>query len=335
MDRWIDSAGERTPGTLMPIMARLRLRFAFFALVLAACGSRTGLFIDDTFGPNPSPDGGNPVDGGVRDGQRDGLPEEDALPPIDAKPPVDVNRNDCPDAAITFIYLISSSYQLYSFNPVDSSLKLIGNIVCPAPSTDTPFSMAVDRKGVAYILFTDEHIYKVSTLNASCQATGFQPRQSNFGLFGMGFATNDVGPTETLYVSGDPRNAASAELARIDVSNFKLTPIGSPGFLHAELTGTGSNRLFGFYTRTDTSPPSYIGEIDTDTATVIAEKRLDTVDQGTGWAFAFWGGDFYMFHAPNGNPVVTRYRPADDSVTQITTLPTVIVGAGVSTCAPQ
>jgi hypothetical protein len=65
---------------------------------------------------------------------------------------------------------------------------------------------------------------------------------------------------------------------------------------------------------------------------------LPGVDLGGAWAFAFWGGDFYLFTAPGGNgtsSLVTRYRPSDGSVTQVAMAPGVtIVGAGVSPCAP-
>src|SRR5688572_330664 len=101
------------------------LRRVAFLTLLVACGSRTGLFVDETFGPNPT-DGG--LDGG-RDARRDG--EEDALPPIDARPPADVDRRDCVDAGQTFIYVITTQYELYSFNPPDAAFKLIGKIVCP------------------------------------------------------------------------------------------------------------------------------------------------------------------------------------------------------------
>lgn len=340
LDRWIACSRATPPGTLAPIMRARAFRFAFITVLLAACGSRTGLFLDeDAFGPNPI-DGGPPIDGGRADARRDGSLDadiEDALPPLDVTPPQDVNRIDCAEAGTTFIYVISNDYQLYSFDPATNNVKFIGNIKCPADPGDTPFSMAVDRKGVAYILFTDERLYRVSTLNAACVATSYVPRQSNFGVFGMGFATNDdpTGPTELLYVQGDRRNTSASGLARIDVTNFKLTPIGDPNVEHAELTGTGGGALYGFYKRSTTSPPSYIGEIDTSDGQVKSEKKLDTIDQGQGWAFAFWGGDFYMFHSPNGSSRVTRYRPANDTLVQVTTLPSVIVGAGVSTCAPQ
>jgi len=70
-------------------------------------------------------------------------------------------------------------------------------------------------------------------------------------------------------------------------------------------------------------------------AMVIGQANLMGVPQGNGWAFAFWGGDFYTFTAPSGNTVVTRYRPSDGSITQVAQMQSIIVGAGVSTCAPQ
>jgi hypothetical protein len=55
------------------------------------------------------------------------------------------------------------------------------------------------------------------------------------------------------------------------------------------------------------------------------------------WAFAFWGGDFWIFLQRSQDTSTTVYR----FVTATQTLSTVIantgrtiVGAGVSTCAP-
>jgi hypothetical protein len=45
-------------------------------------------------------------------------------------------------------------------------------------------------------------------------------------------------------------------------------------------------------------------------------------------------GDFYLFTAPGGSSIVTRFRPSDGSLVQVATLSQTIVGAGVSTCAP-
>jgi hypothetical protein len=318
-----------------------------FLLLLVACGSRTGLFTDD-FSVALGPDaGGSSSSGGIGIGVLDA---SDDVPTLDVRPPTDVDRTGCPDADALLVYTITTSYDLQSFNPATNAFTNIGHISCPTNGgpDDTPFSMAVDRRGTAYILFQDARIYQVSTATGACIATSYAPGQSNFQLFGMGFATNSSGPTETLYVAGDDQQSplsgqhGANGIAKIDPNTFNLTPVTvAPTVVQAELTGTGDGRLYAFYSKVrdqgiDSPPPSYIGEIDTDTGDVIGERRFDTVGQGHDWAFAFWGGDFYMFHANLGNPTtVTRWRPSDDSVTDVATNPNPVVGAGVSTCAPQ
>jgi hypothetical protein len=191
------------------------------------------------------------------------------------------------------------------------------------------------------VTFTDNLLYRVSTATGACIGTPFQSNQSGFTAFGMGYATNAAGPTESLFVAGtgDTGSATSRGLGRIDTTSFLLTKVGNfvPDIRRAELTGTGDGRLFAFYTKGVTNgPPSFIGEINTLDARVVAETPLPTVDQGQGWAFAFWGGDFYMFTGPaTGGSDVTRYRPFDGTVNAVGTLPSRIVGAGVSTCAPS
>lgn len=314
-------------------------RLAFLLLFVVACGSRTGLWGTDDDDFELLPDGGVRVDASADTSVVLDASVPEVLPPIDAQPPRDANRVDCPDAEATLIYVVTSENELYSFFPTDGSFKFISNIACPAPPGDTPFSMAVDRKGVAYVQFTDKRLYRVSTATGACIGTSFQPDQQGFGQFGMGYATNDVGPTEFLFVAGtrDNNQVTSPGLARVDPTTFALTKVGNfvPDIARAELTGTGDGRLFAFYTKgVNNGPPSFIGEINTTTARVVAETPFPTVDQGNGWAFAFWGGDFYMFTAPGGGSDVTRYRPSDNSVSVVATLPTRIVGAGVSTCAP-
>jgi hypothetical protein len=319
-------------------VARLGFLVGFLVVACGACGSRTGLFGIDDGGADLLPDGGVRNDGG-RDARfdRENIPDA-PLPPIDAQPR-DASRIDCPDAEATLVYVVTTENELFSFFPPDGSFKFISKIACPAGNGATPFSMAVDRKGVAYVEFTDNKLYRVSTATGACIGTPFQPNQQGFGAFGMGYATNDVGPTETLFVAGtrDTMQAVSPGLARID-KTFTLQKVGNfvPDIARAELTGTGDGRLYAFYTKgIMNGPPSYIGEIDTNTAHIIAETPFPTVDQGNGWAFAFWGGDFYMFTAPGGASDVTRWRPADNSVRVVAKLPTRIVGAGVSTCAPS
>jgi hypothetical protein len=309
--------------------------------VIAACGSRTGLPFDDTLVVSPpGVDGGPSV---IRDGSFTDVPGdviEEPLPLLDAKPLRDANRLDCPDADATLIYVVTNNDTLLSFYPPDATFKVIGQLRCPNDSRH-PFSMAVDRKGVAYVLYATGsgsqpgQLFRVSTATAACIATPFAPPSSGlFDSFGMGYAGNDVGSGETLYVAADTSNGV---LGSIDTTTFGLTRIGTfvPPLQRAELTGSGDGRLFAFY-RKDTGG-SAVAQLDKQTARVSAESPLPTVDQGNAWAFAFWGGDFYLFTASRNatQSTVTRFRPGDGSVVDVATYPEQITGAGVSTCAPQ
>jgi hypothetical protein len=272
----------------------------------------------------------------------------DALPPIDVTPPPFDAPNPCPDAGDTLIYVITQSNDLYSFNPPALTFTRIGRISCPAPSGYQPFSMAVDQTGIAYVeftntaTFTDGKLYRVSTATASCEPTGFEMGQGGFPpTFGMGFSRDPNGTTETLYVAGDPQSTVRAPsiLGSIDVKAFGLTPLGVflPFIYSPELTGTGAGDLFAFYQIDPTlmNSPTAIGQIDKASASVVAQTPLPGVFTGSGWAFGFWGGDFYIFTGPSPtSSTVTRYRPTDGSIKQVASLDDLIVGAGVSTCAP-
>ncbi len=296
------------------------------AAVVTACGSRTGLLV-------PGPQGGGD-DGGA---------PSDALPPLDVPEPPD-GPGDCPDGASTLVYVISSQNELFSFYPPTATFTPIGVISCPDPGGATPFSMAVDRAGVAYVLFNDGLLFQVSTLTAACTPTPFQPG-GGVGFsqtFGMGYSRAPSGTGELLYVAADnvdpAGNLGPSTLATLDTTSLSVHVIGQflPSILQPELTGTGSGGLFAFYA-TNGGGDSAIGQVDRTTAAVVAQAVLPGVAQGAGWAFAFWGGDFYTFTAPDQvDTVVTRYRPSDGSIATVATTPgQTIVGAGVSTCAPQ
>ncbi len=320
-------------------VCRLRARLvavsilAIVASAIAACGSRTGLFADELEGEAVDAGRDAPVD--ARDAGRDA--PVDARPMIDSAAAPDVVKNDCPDAAATVVYTVTEDNELLAFDPAAATFRMVGVLACPAPAGTSPFSMAVDRKGAAWVLFNDGNLYRTSAATALCSKTTFVPNQANFGTFGMGFATNDIGPTEALYVAGDGQGTSATGLGSIDTTTYALTAIRdfSPPIDRAELTGTGDGRLFAFYTKAG-GVGSWVGQLDKKTAKIVAENPLPTVEQGRGWAFAFWGGDFYLFTSPDGaGSRVTRFRPSNNSVVDLAGYPSIIVGAGVSTCAPQ
>jgi hypothetical protein len=284
--------------------------------------------------------------------------EEDALPPIDVAHAPDVVSNFCPDAGATLVYVITEQYDLMSFYPPTETFKTIGRIQCPAgPSVDgtpaTPFSMAVDRDGIAYVVYNTGELFRVSTATAACRSTGFVAGQQGFSEgFGMGYSRDSNGPGETLYIaSDDPRNpdggsSGPPRLGTIDTPSFRLRVVGffRPALYGAELTGTGAGDLFAFYSLTaDGGSLMAIGQVDKTTGQLVGQSVLPGIDRGCGWAFAFWGGDFYTFTAPgtcdrSGSPpgtVVHRFSPGDGRIVKVTQIGEEIVGAGVSTCAPQ
>ena len=341
------------------------------AALLGACGSRTGipeedgaqpvvpaadaypdLFFDRSLPPKPMPTpvpppGPPPVptprDASVLDARADrsifDAPFDrsvfDVLPPIDANPFPDVVRNDCPDAAATLVYVVTEQAELFSFYPPTLTFTRIGAVVCPSGDA-TPYSMAVDRKGKAYVVYSDGNLFAVSTATAACVATAFVPGQQGFTTFGMGFASDTNGAAEALYVTRN--NVAQSSLATIDTATYVLRTIApiSPSITRAELTGTGDGRLYGFFTN---EAPAVSGsrliEIDKGTAQTLANNDLPVGRPNDAWAFAYWGGDFWIFTSPGGTSTVTRFRPSDSTTVNLATMPSTIVGAGVSTCAPQ
>ena len=292
-------------------------------LTVAACGARSGLRVDEVVA-----DAGPDVD--VED-----APDAPMLP--------DVVVPDCVGAGITYIYLISSQNELIRFYPPDLSIATIGTISCPTSTPSTPFSMAVDRKGIAYVLFLSGELFRVSTLTALCTPTSYISNADLFPTaFGMGFSANKTDQGETLFIAGttSPGAGTPGRLGVINTENFAVSvgaelsqDIGDP-----ELTGTGDSRLFGFAPSNPFSP--HFAEIDKATSTVLSDKILDLqLNAIAGWAFAAWGGDFYIFTAEQsaGPASIHRYTPggplSPPLVKQLDGLN--IVGAGVSTCAPS
>lgn len=303
------------------------------SVVLVACGSRTGLLapeIEDA-AVDVIPDRRDAI--AERDA-RDAI-AEDVLPPLDSpkdgpKPP----PIGCTDAGATQIYLITSQNELLAFYPPTLTFTKVGNIACPGAGTATPFSMGVDRAGIAYSVFNDGRLFRISTANASCQSTSFAPNQLGFQVFGMGYAGDQI--SEKLYAADSDFNNPSKGLATIDTLSFKLASVGpfQPQLPRCELTGTGDGRLFAFCLKQNTTG-SIVAEVDRTNAKVVASDDLVLGNQSNAFAFSFWGGDFYIFTSPGGASSVTRYDPLAKTETVVASHPSTIVGAGVSTCAPQ
>lgn len=289
-------------------------------LVTAGCGARTALpgseLIEDGVGGSTSV-------GGQGGGGSDG---------------VGGSAREC-DPETLFIYLISSDFELYRFDPSPGAqppIVHIGGIRCPTDSS--PFSMAVSRRGRAYSVFQSGELFGIDVRNANCTPTAWQPGEGGFDRFGMGFALDEDGLSESLYVAEITFGEVSRGLGRLDTETFELDHRG-PFTLsfgdQIELTSAPDGALYGFFA-TSGQPNGTLVEIDKATGAVLEATPLPVPESGTtSLAFAHWKGDFFVFTSSDGvNTTVTRYRPADGTLETVSTLDRPIVGAGVSTCDP-
>ncbi len=273
------------------------------AALLAACGPTTRDQGDDTGGG----------DGGTVDG---------------------ANGDGCSDAA-KLVYVVDENNKLSKFDPMTKTFTDIGTLACPAGLGATPFSMSIDRDTNAWVLFSDAKLYKVNTTNLMCTATTWST-QLGLAQFGMGFSTETAGGTlDTLFVAGGSGpSVPTSTLATLSTTNMTASSRGTvTGW--PELTGTGNAELWGFF---PSAGGARIEKLNKATGAALTTFQLPTLaGEPLAWAFAAWGGDFWVF-LMKGTELSTTVYQVDGASGQIKGMTyatnRTIVGAGVSTCAP-
>jgi hypothetical protein len=226
------------------------------------------------------------------------------------------------DGGVDSIYLLSRDRALYRFDANTHTAVRLASIGCDLE----PESMAVDRRGIAWIEdWINGRLYNVSLSDGSCSVTPFV-FPPDFFHFGMSFVADYPGAlTEHLYVASD------AGLGIIDTTTFTLSLVdlwrGTPSGI-AELAGTADARLFSLF---GFNVPPSLAELDKTTARVIASSTISSTPFGS-FAMAFWGGDLWFFNDTSAN----RYSIATGAVMLANSnIGFPVVGAGSSTCAPS
>jgi hypothetical protein len=198
--------------------------------------------------------------------------------------------------------------------------------------------MSISREDVAYVLYatgatTCYGIFAVSVSNANCfEQTGFQCGDGGFELFGMGYSTDGPDTSdESLYI-GQIGGAGGGSLGTLDTGNWSTETVGTI-YGGPEFTGNANGELWGFFPQE--SPP-LIAQIDKDSGSLITEWPLDELSSdANAWAFAYWGGSYYVFYKTFDDPSTNVYKVTDgDMELYMPETGKYIVGAGVSTCAP-
>jgi len=257
----------------------------------------------------------------------------------------------CSDDA-KLIYVVDMNNKMAKFDPMSKTFTPIGTLTCSPtvlgiPDGATPFSMAVDRSAQAYVLFTDGNIMKVDTTQSSlpCTATSWMAGAGGLDEFGMGYSTDTAGgTTDTLYIAGGAAvGNGSSMLETLNTSSMTATPVGSV-VGNPELTGNANAELWAFSPAVKSGEMPTVQQINKMGGSAAITYTLPTLaGDPSAWAFGFYGGDYWVFLQRDGEQNTTVYEIAGPTnmthtpgtVVGMTPAPgLIIVGAGVSTCAP-
>ena len=260
-----------------------------------------------------------------------------------AAPDLFVRTDECADGPRR-LFVVDDNQRLARFRPDTLTFTEVGSLRCPTSAGSTPFSMpfsmAVEQSGAAWVVYSSGELFRVDTTDASCRATGYIARPSSdpFTVFGMSFVPDAPnGAIESLFVAGESFNQLPGRLGRIDLASLTLTEIAPfSGLGSPELSGSPDGRLFGFFP-TESMPR--VSEIDPQSGVetqvrMLPELRASSSLGNSAWAFAYWGGDFWIFLQRGTDSSSKVFRLGADGSFQ-TALPYTgrsIVGAGVSTC---
>ena len=284
-------------------------------VVIAATGCGPGA---RGAGGGEAVDGGNGSDGGLTGDGGDG----------------GAGWDTCSDSA-KLVYTVDANNTFSKFDPSTQTFTDLGTLSCPTgPLYAEPYSMGVDRNTIAWVLYTDGQMFRVDIQNnLACTKTPWLT-QHNFVRFGMGFSSDAIGASsDTLFIAG-PTGSGAATLGTLDTASMNSTTIG--GLLSSpELTGTGSAQLWGWF---PTPSAPHIDQLDKTNGSVIRTFPLPSLaGLPGGYAFATWGGDFWVFLEKDSETATTVYQidGTTGAIHGATPAGTrVIVGAGVSSCAP-
>lgn len=241
------------------------------------------------------------------------------------------DTSGCSEAA-KLVYLVDSANQFIKLEPATMTFTTLGILSCPTAST--PNSMAVDRNGIAWVNYSGGEIFHVDIVSLNCTSTTFIPNQQGFGTFGMGFVSDSPGSNEeTLYITDD------GPFGMLDTDTLTVTTLGST-MQQSEFTGTGLAELWSFTVPGQYSSNGLVQKLNKTNGSKLESFPLDlpppTSMFGTAWAFAFWGGRYYLFYQGASDTTdVYIFDPNSGKAGFNRNLAgTRIVGAGVSTCAP-
>lgn len=249
-----------------------------------------------------------------------------------------VCKNTCETEGNELIYVVDTSNNFLRFDPrklPGDPFEKVGVLDCG--SRQRPFSMAVDRRGIAWVLLDNGYLNRVSIIDAKCRPVGYIAPPESPRTFGMGFSSDGpTSETETLFIAANDQTQYLGSLS-LDEPPPTYKPIGvitTPHSQNPELTGTADGKLFGYFPE---DLHGFVQELDKTRGIAIGPKHhLDPLaGRISAYAFAHFAGRFYIFATSDvGNAVHAIDRKTGKYELLIERSPYRVVGAGVSTCAP-
>lgn len=259
----------------------------------------------------------------------------------------DVANGFCSDPA-KLIWTLEDDRRMAKFDPMTGNFTNVGYLNCPGGGGYfQPFSLALGRDANAWVLYRDNTdpnrapvLFHVDTANGlACTPTSWAP-QGNIKVFSMGFSTDTYeGFDDRMFIAGATTpTATTLTLATMDTTTYLQTTIGSvAGWL--ELSGNSKAELHSFV---PVGSMPRIEKLDKTTGAATVTHNLPSlVGTHVAWAFATWGGDWWIFDQKGSDPATKIYQ-VDGTTgaikntidTNSVGIPRTIIGAGVSTCAP-
>ena len=271
--------GRVVPGDLVggggkwhPVPVTRSARWVVIASLLASCTS------------------GTPADAGV---DADGIDAtlEDAAVLADAGPLCGCT----PGLHGSRIFMMSDDAELWTFDPLTLESEFVLGPVCATDAT--PYSMAVDPRGRAWIEFIETRRLLTIDVNdlAACEDSGYLPTVMELPYFGSSFVQR--GACADLYAFSYSGAGLFSEgpgigrLAVIEGDPPRARILATTDFDGGELAGTGDGRLFAF---TGVRPAKLV-EYEPSDGSVIETFALDGFSTTNASAFAFFAGDIYFF----------------------------------------
>lgn len=319
------------------------------AALLAACSPEFGLqelppaeeAADDTAAPaedaqdeappaEEEPQEDEPADEPVDEEQpaeeEEPAPEEEEPAPEEEEEPAP--EDDCEHTS-DLVYVVDRDRgAIHLFDPEALSFTELGRVSCTGGAS--PESMAVGRDGVAWVRGSDDRLYSVDLATFACSRAATS-LPSGFGSFGMGFATEDAGTwRDELYL------ADADSLGVLDTETGAFEMLGGMAS-QSELTGNADGELWAFL---PLESPAALVEVDKRTGRELDRIGLSAFPHPSDidtFAFATWGGDFWLFVRSYGMGNSTDVYQVGTDGTMRRVMVDVgfdVVGAGVSTCAP-